>query len=169
MRRRVLVLAVAMAAGSFVACDSGTPVPSTRSPDASVRPDAATAEIDPPGNGSAAPFRAFASGGSAPAFDDQVDVSVAGTVVLTLQRDEASDPQSWVDGPTSLLQTAADTRLRPPPSCRGLPSPVGPPLEHAVDASGMAVLWQRRACDFAVRLLLDEEHEIAAVAIDVGG
>lgn len=172
MHRRVLALAVAVALGSVAGCDSGGPGSPTLSPVPSEVPapsdDAVTAASDPPGNGAAAPFRLFATGGPAAAFDDQVDVSVAGTVVLTLDRARARDRQSWVVGTRSLLEPAAHARLRPPRSCRGLPSPVGPPLEHEVDVSGMAVLWRPRACDFTVRLLLDRENEIAAVAVDVG-
>jgi hypothetical protein len=175
VRRPLVILALMIVLGSGAACDADGPGPTTgpttrpttgRTDGAEDPGTSAAGEVDSAGNGGAAPFKTFARGGPAPAFDDQVDVSIGAEVVLSLSREVARDPQSWTDASGSLLRPAADARVRTPRSCSGLPSPVGPPLEHEVEVSGMAVLWRQRACDFAVRLLIDSDGEIAAVAID---
>ena len=162
MRRLLLLVpALLVVVAASAGCDPGA------SPADSPAPRTASADPVPAPAGGAASFLDFAEGGAAPRFDDQVDVSVGGRVVLTLTRDEAADPRSWTAGGGPLLGRATtDWRREVPAACGGLPSPVGPPVRHQVDARGVSVLWRPHVCDFAVRLLLDRSGAIAAVAFD---
>lgn len=160
--RSILGILAVLAVLTTTACDARV----------DARPDppgdgrALAAPADPAPAGSAATLRDFAGGGPAPRFDSQVDVSVDDRLVLTLTRDEARDRAAWTLRARSLLHAVLAGRLRPPPSCRALPSPTGPVVRHHVDVRGEAVLWRPHGCGFAVRMLVDRRGGIAAVALD---